>query len=198
MMMLSAALPLLAWRRRGVRECSGVVELMAGTEPRRFDARVPVIGFVILSALVFIAASALGNLGIQTVDTATGKSFPCTVLSVTDGDGPVTCAESDGEGHQVQVRMRGIEARDEDGGCRLASGCPEMNWQEGKAVLTSVAGARMNCVSYGRSYERVDSFCTTPDGVDVSCELVRLGAAVRWPEFDPEGRLANCVPGRRR
>ncbi len=175
-----------------------MAETIAGKMPRRTDARVLVIGIVILSALIFIAVSAFGNLGIQTVDISTGRAFPCTVLSVADGDGPVTCAETDQNGQQVQVRLRGIEARDEDGGCRMTSGCPEMNWEEGKAVLTSVAGARMNCVSYGLSYERVDSFCTTPSGVDVSCELVRLGAAVRWPEFDPDGRLLGCLPGRRR
>lgn len=165
---------------------------------RGIDTRLLVICVVIASALVFIAASALGNLGIQTVDTSTGRTFPCTVLSVADGDGPVTCAENDQNGQQVQVRLRGIEARDDDGGCRIATGCTAMTWQEGRDVLTSVAGARMTCLSFGASYERVDSFCTTPGGVDVSCELVRLGAAVRWPEFDPEGRLTNCIPGQRR
>lgn len=175
-----------------------MAETIAGKLPRGVDTRVLVIGIVIASALIFIAASALGNLGIQTVDTSTGKAFHCTVLSVADGDGPVTCAESDQNGQQVQVRLRGIEARDDDGGCRIATGCTAMTWQEGRDVLTSVAGPRMNCVSYGHSYERVDSFCTTPAGVDVSCELVRLGAAVRWPEFDPEGRLVDCLPGKRR
>ncbi|HEY0114287.1 MAG TPA: hypothetical protein VGB54_01065 [Allosphingosinicella sp.] len=171
---------------------------IAGKRPRHLDARILVIGIVILAAAIFIAVSALGNLGIKTVDTSTGRSFPCTILSVRDGDGPVTCAEEDQNGQQVQVRLRGIEARDADGGCRLAENCPEMNWEEGKAVLTRVAGARIQCVSYGPTYERVDAFCATHEGVDVSCELVRMGAAVRWPEFDPEGRLLGCVPGRRR
>jgi endonuclease YncB( thermonuclease family) len=165
---------------------------------RRIDPHMMVIAAVIVAALLFIAASAFGHLGIETVDIATGKSFPCTVLSVTDGDGPIMCAEQDLNGEQVQVRMRGIEARDEDGVCRIASGCTDMTWEEGKAVLTRIAGARIQCTSYGRSYERVDSFCATPAGIDVSCELIRMGAAVRWPEFDPEGRLADCVPGRRR
>jgi endonuclease YncB( thermonuclease family) len=157
-----------------------------------------VIGAVILAALIFIAASAIGRLGIQKVDTATGSVFPCTVLRVMDGDGPVICAEEDQEGRQVHVRMRGIEARDGDGGCRLAQGCPEMSWEEGRAVLTRVAGARMDCTSYGGYRDRVDAFCSTPQGVDVNCELVKMGAAVRWPEFDSEGRLLNCAPGRER
>jgi endonuclease YncB( thermonuclease family) len=175
----------------------GVAQTISGKLPRRLDRHLLVIATVIAAALIFIAASALGNLGIQTVDTATGRAFPCTVLRVMDGDGPIICAEKDQQGRQVQVRLRGIEARDGDGGCRTQD-CPEMNWEEGKAVLTRIAGARMNCMSYGPYRDRVDAFCSTPDGADVSCELVKMGAAVRWPEFDAEGRLLGCVPGRRR
>jgi endonuclease YncB( thermonuclease family) len=173
-------------------------QTISGKQPRRLDRHVLVIAAVILAALIFIAASALGNLGIQTVDTAAGGEFPCTVIKVMDGDGPVICEETDQQGQQVQVRMRGIEARDGDGECRLAQGCPEMSWQEGREVLTRIAGARMNCTSYGAYRDRVDAFCSTPEGVDVSCELVKMGAAVRWPEFDSEGRLLKCMPGRER
>jgi len=174
------------------------VQTIAGRRPRRLDRHLLVIVAVILAALIFIAASALGSLGIQTVDTATGQQFPCTVIKVMDGDGPVICAEKDQAGQQVQVRLRGIEARDGDGDCRLAQRCPEMNRQEARAVLTRIAGPRMNCVSYDAYRDRVDAFCSTLEGDDVSCELVRMGAAVRWPEFDAEGRLLGCVPGRRR
>ncbi|HZH07563.1 MAG TPA: hypothetical protein VEY69_12870, partial [Lautropia sp.] len=173
-----------------------VPHTIAGKMPRRLDRHLLVIGAVIVAALMFIAASSLGYLGIQTVDTATGNGFPCTVLRVMDGDGPVICAEQDQQGRQVQVRLRGIEARDGDGGCRTQL-CPQMNWEEGRTVLTRIAGPRMNCTSYGSYRDRVDAFCSTLDGVDVSCELVRMGAAVRWPEFDAEERLLNCVPGRR-
>ncbi|HZG45556.1 MAG TPA: hypothetical protein VEZ41_04725 [Allosphingosinicella sp.] len=171
-------------------------QTIAGRLPRRLDTHLLVIGTVIVAALLFIAVSAFGSLGIQTVETATGRTFPCTVIKVMDGDGPVICEEKDQSGQQVQVRMRGIEARDGDGGCRTQV-CPEMNWEEGKAVLTRIAGARMNCTSYGRYRDRVDAFCATLEGVDVSCELVKMGAAVRWPEFDGEGRLLNCAPGQR-
>jgi len=175
-----------------------VAQTIAGRMPRRLDPHLLVIGAVILAAIVFIAVSAAGRLGIQTVDTSTGSAFPCTVLRVMDGDGPVICAEEDQQGRQVKVRLRGIEARDGDGNCRIASGCPEMNWEEAKAVLTRIAGDRMNCTSYDAYRDRVDAFCSTPDGTDISCELVKMGAAVRWPEFDSEGRLLNCVPGRQR
>ena len=175
-----------------------MAQTIAGKAPRRIDRHLLVIGTVIAAALIFIAASALNRLGIQTVDTATGNAFSCTVLRVMDGDGPVICAEEDLNGRQVQVRLRGIEARDGDGGCRIAEGCPQMNWEEGRAVLTRVAGGRMDCKSYGAYRDRVDAFCSTPEGVDINCELVKMGAAVRWPEFDSEGRLLNCAPGRAR
>jgi endonuclease YncB( thermonuclease family) len=175
-----------------------VAQTSAGKLPRRLNRHLLVIVAVILAALMFIAASALGNLGIQTVDTSTGNAFPCTVIKVMDGDGPIICAEKDQSGQQVQVRLRGIEARDGDGNCRIAQGCPQMSWEEGKAVLTRIAAGRMNCTSYGPYGERVDAFCATTEGVEVNCELVKMGAAVRWAEFDAEGRLLNCAPGRAR
>ena len=175
----------------------GVVQTNAGALPRRLDPHLLVVATVILAAVVFIAVSTLGRLGIETVDTTIGRSFPCTVVKVMDGDGPIICDEQDKAGRQVQVRLRGIEARDGDGNCRIAQGCPEMNWQEARAVLIRIAGARMNCVSHDAYRDRVDAFCTTPAGVDVNCELVKMGAAVRWPEFDLDRRLLSCVPGRR-
>ena len=169
----------------------------SGSWLRRPDPHLLVVTMVILAAVVFIAVSMLGRLGIETVDTSTGRTFPCTVVKVMDGDGPVICEEQDQLGRQVQVRLRGIEARDGDGNCRIAQGCPEMNWQEARAVLVRVAGARMNCLSRDGYRDRVDAFCSNLSGVDVNCELVRMGAAVRWPEFDAEGRLLRCIPGRR-
>jgi endonuclease YncB( thermonuclease family) len=174
-----------------------VVQTIAGPWLRRLDPHLLVVASVILLAVAFIAASMLGRLGIETVDTSPGRSFPCTVVKVMDGDGPVICDEQDRDGRQVQVRLRGIEARDGDGNCRIAQGCPDMNWQEARAVLIRVAGARMNCVSRDSYRGRVDAFCSTLSGVDVNCEMVKMGAAVRWPEFDPEGRLRNCIPGQR-
>jgi endonuclease YncB( thermonuclease family) len=171
--------------------------MIAGAWLRRLDAHLLVIVTVILAAVAFTAVSMLGRLGIETVDISAGRSFPCTVVKVMDGDGPVICEEQDQQGQQVQVRLRGIEARDGDGNCRLALGCPEMNWQEARAVLTRIAGPRMVCVAQDSYRDRVDAFCSTLSGIDVNCELVRMGAAVRWPEFDAEGRLLRCTPGRR-
>lgn len=174
-----------------------MAQTISGAWLRRLDTHLLVVTTVILAAIAFIAVSMLGRLGIETVDTSTGRAFPCTVVKVMDGDGPIICEEQDQSGRQVQVRLRGIEARDGDGNCRIAQGCPQMNWQEARAVLIRVAGARMNCVSHDAYRDRVDSFCSTLSGVDVNCELVKMGAAVRWPEFDPQGRLVRCISGRR-
>ncbi len=176
---------------------AGLAQMNAGAWLRRIDAHLLVVATVICAAVLFIAVSMLGRVGIQTVDTAAGRSFPCTVVKVMDGDGPVICEEEDLLGRKIQVRLRGIEARDGDGNCRLARGCPEMNWQEARAVLIRVAGARMNCVSRDVYRDRIDAYCSNLSGVDVACELVRMGAAVRWPEFDLERRMLNCIPGRR-
>ena len=176
---------------------AAVAQALTGTWLRRVDAHLLVITAVILMALIFIAVSVLGRIGIETVDTSIGRTFSCTVVKVMDGDGPVICEEQDRSGRQVQVRLRGIEARDGDGNCRIAQGCPEMNWQEAREVLVRVAGARMKCVARDGYRDRIDAFCSNLSGVDVNCELVRMGAAVRWPEFDAEGRLLRCIPGRR-
>ena len=155
-----------------------------------------VIGLIILAAIIFILVSAMGGAGAAVVDTAAGREFPCTVQSVYDGDGPINCSETDTAGQQVRVRLRGIEARESDNSCQ-AETCPEATGAEAKAQLEQLAVGRLECTSFGPSYNRVDASCRTATGVDISCEMIRSGAAVRWPQYDPEGRLASCVPNRR-
>ncbi len=154
------------------------------------------IAAIIVGALIFVVANVLADQGMPTVDTATGSKFPCTVLSVYDGDGPINCAEHDTEGKPVAVRLRGIEAREADNSCQ-AEVCPTATGAEAKAMLTKLAVGRLQCESFGPSYNRVDSSCTNEGGVNLSCEMIRTGMATRWPEYDPDGRLKGCVPGRR-
>jgi len=156
-----------------------------------------VIGLVILAALIFIIISAMASRKPETVDTASGRSFACTVLSVYDGDGPINCAEIDKAGQQVKVRLRGIEAREIDNSCRYADLCPQASGADAKAELTRIAVGRMQCVSFGPSYNRVDAACHTASGVNVSCEMIRRGKAVRWPEYDPTGLMIPCIPPHR-
>jgi endonuclease YncB( thermonuclease family) len=155
-----------------------------------------VIAVIVIAAILFVIVSAVFSLKPTEVDIATGSHFPCTVISVYDGDGPINCAEVDAQGKQVSIRLRGIEAREPDNTCQLPV-CPPMSGAQAKAVLTRLAVGRMQCVSFGPSYNRVDASCFSATGVDISCELIRRGAAERWPEYDREGRLIHCVPGRR-
>ena len=155
------------------------------------------IALIILAAIAFILFSALGQASSAAVDTASGNQFPCTVQSVYDGDGPINCAETDAAGKQVRVRLRGIEAREADNSCRYENLCPEASGAEAKAQLARLAVGRLDCTSFGPSYNNVDASCRNPSGQDISCEMLRSGAAVRWPQYDPDGRLIACVPARR-
>lgn len=151
------------------------------------------IGLIIVAAIAFIAVNALGDRAVTRVDIAAGKQFPCTVQSVYDGDGPINCYEQDLNGNQVRVRIRGIEARDSDNSCRHPNLCPQASGAEAKAMLERFAVGRLECTSHGPSYNRVDAFCRNASGQDLSCEMLKSGMAVRWEQYDPEGRLVSCV-----
>ena len=154
------------------------------------------IGAIILAALVFIGVSVVRDMKPATVNTAKGSRFSCTVLSVYDGDGPINCSELNEQGRRVSVRIRGIESREADDSCQ-ASICPKASGAEAKAELTRLAVGRLECESYGPSYNRVDAFCRNASGQDLSCEMVRSGTAVRWAQYDPEGRLLGCASKQR-
>lgn len=160
---------------------------------RRIGIGALAIGLIILAAVAFIAINAIGDQASALVDTANGKTFPCTVQSVYDGDGPINCYERDTAGNQVALRIRGIEARETDNRCPRANLCPEASGAEAKAVMERLAVGRLECVSFGPSYNRVDAHCRNASGQDLSCEMLRSGTAVRWPEYDPEGALVQCV-----
>lgn len=160
---------------------------------RRLGIGALAIGLIILAAIGFIAYSALSDRDTPKVDLAAGKTFPCTVQSVYDGDGPINCAEQDLNGNQVRVRIRGIEARDADNSCRHPNLCPQASGAEAKATLERFAVGRLECTSFGPSYNRVDAFCRNASGQDLSCEMLRSGTALRWEQYDPDGRLIHCV-----
>lgn len=160
---------------------------------RRIGLGALAIGLIILAAIAFIVINALGDREAPRVDLAAGKQFPCTVQSVYDGDGPINCAERDTQGNQVRVRIRGIEARDADNSCRHPNLCPEASGAEARAVMERLAVGRLDCTSFGPSYNRVDAFCRNPGGQDLSCEMLKSGTAVRWEQYDPGGRLIPCV-----
>jgi endonuclease YncB( thermonuclease family) len=166
----------------------------AGRPRSRLGIGALAIGLIIIAAIAFIAVNALGDRAVTQVDLAVGKTFPCTVQSVYDGDGPINCTEQDLSGNPVRVRIRGIEARDSDNSCRHPNLCPEASGAEAKAMLERFAVGRLECTSFGPSYNRVDAFCRNARGQDLSCEMLKSRMAVRWEQYDPDGRLLPCVP----
>jgi endonuclease YncB( thermonuclease family) len=154
------------------------------------------VAAIVVAAVAFILISALGDLSPERHEVSAGSRFPCTVVGVADGDGPIDCEELDTNDRRITVRLRGIDAREEDNSCQYVGNCTDATGEQAKAALTRIAVGRLQCESFGPSYDRVDSSCVNAEGVNLSCEMVRTGMAARWPQYDPEGRLAGCVPRR--
>jgi endonuclease YncB( thermonuclease family) len=106
-----------------------------------------------------------------------------TVTSVTDGD---TFRLGDG----TRIRLQGIDANEKNGSCHNA--CAPMSGVAAKAHLSRLAlGKQVRCDTTGKSYKRITAWCRV-GSVDLSCAQMRAGAAVRWPRYDPAGRLLAC------
>lgn len=119
-----------------------------------------------------------------------GQTFTCTPVRVWDGDGPLWCAEG------PQVRLAGIEAREMDGNCRDNQPCPEVSAEASRDALVRlvgkptgrsregyvlVRGASLRCRSVGGAGgSRTAAWCASPTTGDLSCAMVRSGAALRW------------------
>lgn len=98
-----------------------------------------------------------------------------TSYTITDGD---TVRSGD-----MRLRIWGIDA-------------PEMaraGGQESAEALTKLtAGQELRCEEMDRDrYDRVVARCILPDGRDVACEMVKLGAARDWPKYSG-GYYAPC------
>lgn len=122
-----------------------------------------------------------------------GQAFTCTPVRVWDGDGPVWCAEG------PRIRLAGIAAREIDGTCRANQPCPRTNAEQARDQLVSFVGSRvgwsseghalvsgppMRCVSVGNGKgDRTAAWCVSPKGGDLSCAMVRVGAALRWERY---------------
>lgn len=176
----------------------GVTDGEGAATGRRLGRGGILVALVIAGAVAFIILNVIRDLAPARVNTATKSHFSCSVLSVYDGDGPINCSEVDQDGQPVQIRLRGIEAREPDDSCYHTDICPKASGAEAKAELTRLAVGRLQCVSFGPSYGRVDARCTNESGVDISCAMLKSGKAVRWPEYDPDGLLIPCVPAEAR
>jgi len=54
------------------------------------------------------------------------------------------------------------------------------------------AGQELRCEEMDRDrYDRVVARCTLPDGRDIACEMVKMGAAWDWPKYSG-GYYAPC------
>ena len=122
-----------------------------------------------------------------------GQVFACTPVAVWDGDGPIWCAEG------PNLRIAGVAAREIDGSCRRGQPCPPVGGIEARDRLVKLLGgargklpdghvrvssATMTCLSDGSAGgSRTAAWCRSPAFGDLSCAVVRMGGAVRWPRF---------------
>jgi len=124
---------------------------------------------------------------------ASGQSFQCTPVRVWDGDGPVWCEEG------PRVRLAGVAAREMDGTCNSNQPCPRATAEQSRNALARlvgnqigsspqghalVAGPTMKCLSTGSAGgNRTGAWCMSPKSGDISCAMVRAGAALRWEKY---------------
>lgn len=122
-----------------------------------------------------------------------GARFTCTPTAVWDGDGPIWCAEG------PRIRIAGVAAREMDGSCRPNHPCPSVSGIDARDRLVALLGgpggklstghvkvrsASMQCVSDGSGKgSRTAAWCHSSAFGDLSCAVVRLGGAVRWPRY---------------
>lgn len=134
---------------------------------------------------------------------AAGTTFICTPIAVRNGDGPIWCAEG------PKIGVAGISARQVDGSCRPGPPCPEAGSQAARDILVSllsdrilfddsidpagyvrITGPSLSCTLVGPAGgARTSAWCLSPVAGDLSCAMVRSGAAVRW---DREWRGHRC------
>jgi endonuclease YncB( thermonuclease family) len=121
----------------------------------------------------------------------------CEVVAVHDGDGPIHCRGG------LSIRIAGIQAPDFESAppCRKhKSGYVCDNGKAAAArdiVWRLTYRTTLNCEWLDVSYARTVARCTLPDGRDLRCTAIALGAADHWPEFEQRYRLAPC-PTRQR
>lgn len=110
-------------------------------------------------------------------------ALACVPMQVHDGD-TFRCASGE------RIRLAGIDSNELNGTCHTA--CAPMPARQARDYLAGlVLGKRVVCEPTGRSYRRVVAWCSV-GRLDLSCAMIRAGAAVRWQRYDPEGWLKGC------
>ena len=46
------------------------------------------------------------------------------------------------------------------------------------------AGKTLTCDPVGRSYKRITAICSTPEGEEINCAMIRSGTTLVWEKFD--------------
>jgi endonuclease YncB( thermonuclease family) len=97
----------------------------------------------------------------------------------------LTCAD-----HR-KVKLAGVDANELDGSCH--NECAAFSAVRARRWLATVAlRQRLTCRPVDRSYARIVATCRLPNGRDLSCELVGVGAAVRWDRYWRKYALEPC------
>ncbi|WP_116091854.1 thermonuclease family protein [Sphingomonas crusticola] len=124
-----------------------------------------------------------------------GKQFPCKVVSVHDGDGPIHCASG------ASVRLAGIQAPDfaDAEPCRKGRAefvCSDRAATEARDRMRKlIQGRTLDCTAAGRSYRRIVATCRL-GAADLSCLAIQRGIATRWQKYDRQRVLVRCEPKR--
>lgn len=143
-----------------------------------------------LAAAIVVGSQFAGAASSQSARAA--DAFACTVIKVHDGDGPIWCAERDASGKPIKIRLHAIAARELDETCSPGHPCPGASGADARQALDRLAsGQTLRCEATGTSYGRVTAWCWRADGVELNCAMVEGGYALRWDEFDREGRLCR-------
>lgn len=136
-----------------------------------------------LVTIMFTAAVGWVAFDQRSQSAASVASFSCTVAIVTDGD-TLRCVERGANGKALRIRLSGISARERDGSCSVGHPCPDASAAASTAALERLAaGDVLQCQAVGSTYGRVAAFCRNSRGVDLSCEMVESGMALKWDRY---------------
>jgi len=123
-------------------------------------------------------------------------SFTCEVTRVHDGDGPLWCRSGQ------KIRVAGVQAPDFESAapCRRPDArranytCDNRAARRAQRIMSGLTlGKQLRCQPTGKSYSRIVTRCTLPDGRSLSCAAIASGAAVRWDRYWQQYRMGDCA-----
>lgn len=146
------------------------------------------IVLMLSSAFVFFVAASVffwPRASISSDGSATGSSFSCRVMSITDGD-TLRCWDG------TRVRLHAVAARESDETCSLGHPCPSASGASATAKLSELAsGQTLQCQQTGTSYNRVTAICQTEANLEINCAMVESGTTLVWPKFNEQRAICG-------